>query len=134
MSPTAGKTGPGTNVPGGAGSARDEFDELWVKAHELVQTLRDEQLAEPAAVDYLAQRVRDPQAFRGMFDKVKQAEAGRFSDVVTGIGKSLDEVLKETLAAKKLNSEQREECPSQYRPFVDAYFEALSKAASAKAN
>jgi hypothetical protein len=132
VSSTPGRPGPGANVPGGAGSARDEIGELWFKARDLAETLRDEQLAEQPTLDYLGRRVKDPQAFRQMFDKVKKAEAGKFSDVVTGIGKSLDEVLKETLAAKKLHSEQGEECPHQYRSFVNAYFEALSKVATAK--
>ena len=115
------------------GRPGNEIDELWFKARDLADTLRDEELADQATLDYIHQRVEDPKAFRRMFDKVKKAEAGKFSDVVTGIGKSLDEVLKETLSAKKLHSERREECPVQYRSFVDAYFEALSKVATAKA-
>jgi hypothetical protein len=129
---TQGQPGPGTNVPGGKGGPRDELDELWVKARDLSDTLEDEQLAEQPTLDYLRERVSDPTAFRQMFDKVKKAEAGKFADVVTGVGKSLDEVLKETLSAKKLHSERGEECPPQYRAFVDAYFEALSKAATGK--
>ena len=132
ISPTPGRPGPGSNVPGGVLSGRDEIDDLWLKASDLAGTLGDEQLADPATLDYIRRRVKDPQTFRQMFDKVKKAEAGKFADVVTGVGKSLDEVLKETLSAKKLHSEQREECPPQFRSFVNAYFEALSKAATGK--
>jgi hypothetical protein len=132
-SPSQGRPGPGTNVPGGAGKPHDEIGDLWLKARELADTLRNEQLADQATLDYVGKRVTDPESFRQLFDKVRKAEAGKFSDVVTGIGKSLDEALKETLAAKKLHSEQGEECPHQYRSFVDAYFEALSKAATGKA-
>lgn len=128
-----GRPGPGANVPGRTGGSRDEIDDLWLKARDLVDTLRDEQLTAPVTVDYIDKRVSDPEAFRRMFDKVAKAEAGKFSDVVTGVGRSLDEALKETLAARKLHSERAEECPRQYRSFVDAYFEALSKAATAKA-
>ena len=132
-SSVAGRPGPDTGMPG-AGQPGPQVDSLWLKSRELTQTLRDEQLADPAALDYLARRVEDPtgKAFREMFEKVKKAEAGRFADVVTGIGKSLDEVLKETLSAKKLHSEQREESPPKFRPFIDAYFESLSKAATGK--
>ena len=133
MSSVPGQPGPGSNVPGGAGGSRDEIDDLWFKAHDLAGTLRNEQLADEPTLDYIHRRVKDPSTFRSMFDKVKKAEAGKFSDVLTGIGKSLDEVLKETLSAKKLHSERQEECPPKYRTFVDAYFEALSKAAAGKA-
>ncbi|MGB2824371.1 MAG: hypothetical protein WBF17_25575, partial [Phycisphaerae bacterium] len=133
MSSVAGRPGPGSNVPGGAGRPGDEIDDLWFKAHDLADTLRNEQLADEPTLDYVQRRVKDPSAFRSMFDKVKKAEAGKFSDVLTGIGKSLDEVLKETLSAKKLHSERQEECPPKYRSFVDAYFEALSKAAAGSA-
>ena len=133
MPTTAGRPGPGTNVPGGAGRPRDEVDALWLKTADLATTLRDEELADQTTLDYIHDRVKDPESFRRLFDKVKKAEAGRFSDVVMGVGKSLDEVLKETLSAKKLHSERSEECPPQYRSFVDAYFEALSKAATGKA-
>jgi len=132
MSPTAGRPGPGTNVLGGAGRGGDEIDDLWFKARDLAETLRDEQLADDATVDYIHRRVEDPKAFRTMFEKVKKAEAGRFANVVTGVGKSLDEVLKETLSAKKLQAERREDCPQKFRSFVDAYFESLSKAATGK--
>ena len=134
MASTEGRPGPGQNVPGGMGSSRDPIDELWVKARDLADTLRDEQLAEDSTLDYIGRRVKDPKAFRKMFDKVRKAEAGKFADVVTGVGKSLDEVLKETLSAKRLHSERREECPAQYRSFVDAYFETLSKVATGKTN
>jgi phytoene dehydrogenase-like protein len=116
----------------GAGQPGPQVDSLWLKSRELTQTLRDEQLADPGALDYLARRVEDPATFREMFEKVKKAEAGRFANVVTGIGKSLDEVLKETLSAKKLHSEQREESPPKFRSFIDAYFESLSKAATGR--
>lgn len=129
-SPGGGRPGPGANTPGGR---RDEIDALWFKARDLARTLRDEELAEPAALDYVHRRVKDPQTFRRMFEKVRKAEAGQFADVVTGIGKSLDEVLEETLSAKKLHSERQEQCPPAFRPFVNAYFESLSKAATAKA-
>ena len=129
--PAAGRPGPDTGMPG-AGQPGPQVDSLWLKSRELTQTLRDEQLADPGALDYLARRVEDPATFREMFEKVKKAEAGRFANVVTGIGKSLDEVLKETLSAKKLHSEQREESPPKFRSFIDAYFESLSKAATGR--
>ncbi|HUT00970.1 MAG TPA: hypothetical protein VM031_00840, partial [Phycisphaerae bacterium] len=133
-SPTAGRPGPGTNVPGGMpGGLRDDIDDLWFQARDLADTLRGDQLADKATLEYIHKRVEDPKTFRRMFDKVKKAEAGKFSDVLTRVGKSLDEVLKETLSAKKLHSERREGCPAQYRSFVDGYFEALSKAATGKA-
>jgi hypothetical protein len=132
MSSTQARPGPGRNVPGGTTGSRDEIDDLWVKARDLADTLRGEELADPAQLDYIGRRVRDPKAFRRMFDKVRRAEAGRFADVVTGVGRSLDEVLKETLSAKKLYAEQREECPPQYRSFVNAYFETLSRRATEK--
>jgi hypothetical protein len=130
--PGRGQPGPGRNEPGRAGGPRDEIDDLWFRARDLAETLRDEELADDATLDYIGRRVEDPKAFRRMLEKVKQAEAGKFADVVTGVGRSLDEILKETLSAKKLHSERREECPAKYRTFVDAYFEALSKAATAQ--
>jgi len=132
MSSAQGRAGPGSNVPGGVGGPRDEIDDLWFKTRDLADTLDDEQLADQATLDYIDHRVKDPRTFRRMFDKVKKAEAGKFADVVTGIGKSLDEVLKETLSAKKLHAERAEECPPRFRSFVNAYFEALSKAATRK--
>ena len=129
---TPGTAGLGSNVGGGAGPARDDVDQLWLKARDLADTLRDEELADTTTLNYLDRRVQDPESFRRMFDKVRKAEAGKFASVVTGIGRSLDEVLKETLSAKRLHSERREECPPQYRSFVDAYFESLSKAATKK--
>jgi len=126
-----GRPGPGTNVPGGAGN-RDEINDLWMKAQDLARTLGDEGLADKPTLDYIHGRVEDPKSFREMFDKVKQAEAGRFANVVSGVGKSLDDVLKETLAARKLHAEQREECPTQYRSFVHAYFEAMSRTVTGK--
>ncbi|MBM4039192.1 MAG: DUF4175 family protein [Planctomycetes bacterium] len=131
---TPGTPGGGSNVGGGAGTGRDDVDQLWLKARDFADTLRDEELADPTTLNYLDRRVQDPESFRQMFDKVRQAEAGKFASVVTGIGKSLDEVLKETLSAKRLQSERGEECPPQYRSFVDAYFESLSKTATGKAS
>jgi dihydrodipicolinate synthase/N-acetylneuraminate lyase len=67
-----------------------------------------------------------------MFEKARKAEAGKFADVVLGVGQNLEEALKEALSAKRLQAEGLEECPPQYRPFVNAYYEALSKAAGTK--
>lgn len=128
-----GRSGLGSDVGGGAARPADEIDAVWFKARELGQTLGDEQLADQTTVDYIRRRVEDPKTFREMFDKARKAEAGRFSDVVTGVGKSLDAMLQETLSAKKLHSEGREECPAKFRSFVDAYFEALSKTTARKA-
>ena len=130
MPSSPGRPGPGQNVPGGAGRADAEIDDLWLTARDLAQTLRDEELTDPATLEYIDRRVQDPERFREMFEKVRKAEAGKFSDVVRGVGRSLDEVLEETLSARKLHAERREECPAKFRSFVDAYFEALSKAAT----
>jgi hypothetical protein len=125
-----GRPGAGQNVPGGAGRADEEIDDLWLTARDLTRTLRQEELVDGTTLEYIERRVQDPKRFREMFDKVRKAEAGKFSDVVTGVGRSLDEILEETLSARKLHAERREECPAKFRSFVDAYFEALSKAAT----
>jgi hypothetical protein len=129
-----GKPGPGSNVPGGAARSRDDIDELWYEAKDLVDTLRDQELAEGGTVEYIARKVEDPDEFRRMFDKINKAKAGKFADVVMGVGRSLDKVLEETLSAKRLQAEEQEQCPTKYRSFVNAYFESLSNAATGRRN
>ncbi len=128
-----GEPGSGGNMMGGPlGKRTDEVNDLWAKARELADVLQREQLTDQKTLDQIQQRITDPETFKTMFEQVRQAEAGKFSDIVEGVGKNLEKVLEETLSAKRLHDEQREECPPKYRTFLNAYFETLSKTATDK--
>jgi len=114
---------------GGVGTNR-ELDELMMKTQRLVGVLEKEQLAEQQTIQFIKRRSADANTFRKMFERARLAEAEKFSKVVLGVGKNLEEALQEALSEKRLHAELREECPPKYRDFVNAYFEALSKAAA----
>jgi len=81
-------------------------------AHD-IQTLQ-QMAQDPAKMTQDLAKTSPPKDIAGL--------AGRLSD-------KLESAYDADLAAKKLFAAQREECPPQYRPFVNAYFEALSKQA-----
>jgi hypothetical protein len=126
----AGRPGPGGRPPdGAAGAARGgEVTELWLKTRRLAGTLRKEGLVDARTLQYVDRRSADIRSFREMFERANREEAGKFSDMMLGVGSTLETALEEVLSAERLNAEQREECPPQYRSLVNAYFEALSKA------
>jgi len=53
------------------------------------------------------------------------------TDIVGRISDKIEAELEAKTAAGKLFSSQREECPPNYRQFVNKYFEALSQLAPA---
>ena len=114
----------------GSGGTNRDIGEVWMRTRRLVDTLRKEQLAESQTIRLLDRQSDDLKTFRRMFEKARQAEAGRFADVAIGVGTSLEEALAEAMSAKRLAAARTEECPPQYRAFVNAYFEALSRAAA----
>ncbi len=65
----------------------------------------------------------------------KLAVDPKFLQDVTGIVGRIDDKIEAEIEAKsaagKLFSSQREECPPNYRQFVNKYFEALSQVAPA---
>jgi len=120
-----------TNPSGsGASGTNRDIDEVWMRTRRLVDTLRNEKLAEDQTIRFLDRQSGDLKTFRKMFEKARQADAGKFADVAIGVGTSLEEALAEALSAKRLAAARAEECPPRYRAFVNAYFEALSKAAA----
>ncbi len=117
---------------GGGPGSNQEIGELWMKTRRLTDTLEREQLADQQAIGFMKRRSADINTFRKMFELAQKAEAMKFSQVALNVGAGLEEALEEALSAKRLHAEQREECPPKYREFVNAYFEALSKATSDK--
>ena len=119
-----------SSAGGGAGSNRD-IGQLWVRSRRLAGTLRsleDEELEQ--TIRFIQRKAATIQDFKKMFERARKAEAMKFSSVVLGVGENMEAKLQEELSAKRLHAEQREECPPKYRDYVDAYYEALSKAAT----
>jgi hypothetical protein len=119
----------GQSQSGGSGMGlNQDIEDVFMMSQRLVGTLKTEQLAEEELIKYMEKRIADLETFKKMFEKANKVEAGKFAMVATGIGQNLEAALQEALSAKRLNAEEREECPPQYRTFVNAYFEGLSKA------
>ena len=125
----SGQSQPGSMGGGGVGRNED-IDEMWLKTKGLVSTLKKEGLVDEKTLQFIERKATDIRSYRKMFELANKADAGKFADVMLGVGKDLRSALEEALIAKQLNTEQREECPPKYRSLVNAYFEALSKAAS----
>jgi len=125
----SGRSQPGSMGGGGVGRNED-IDEMWLKTKGLVSTLKREALVDEKTLQLIERKATDIRSFRKMFELANKADAGKFADLMLGVGKDLRSALEEALIAKQLNTQQREECPPKYRSLVNAYFEALSKAAS----
>jgi len=114
----------------GMGNRDLQIDGLLFKTRRFAQTVEREGLVDERTLRAIKRKAMTEEEFRKMFDKVRKVEAGKFADLVLGVGKSLEQALQEELTAKRLHAEQREGCPPKYRNVVSSYFEALSKAAT----
>jgi hypothetical protein len=121
---------PSPSSSGGGSGRNEDIDALYMKTRHLAGVLKQEQLVDAETLQFIERKATDVDSFRKRFERARQTEAGQFADVMLGVGKNLEATLQEVLSAKRLYTEQQEECPPKYRSYVNAYFEALSKAAT----
>lgn len=106
--------------------AVDEAQRLARHLQQRDLTQGDEQSRKDAAL--LGQLTADAIALEKTLQKAPKGSA--FEQASARLQSRLDADYQALLAAKKLFSSQREECPPQYRQLVNQYFEALSTGSS----
>ena len=99
---------------------------LQYEIRRFAQHLANRDLVKKTDVEHLKRTSQRPQALGAR--SVQEKEAKEVLSVVRRVRNKLEVELKSTLAAKKLFAAQREECPPQYRPLVNKYYEALANA------
>lgn len=80
----------------------------------------------PPTLQGLQQQLQQAQSGGGRVEEEKKA-AIALAAAVQRVHEELDVAAERLQASKKLFSSQREECPPQYRPLVNTYFEKLSE-------
>ena len=93
----------------------------------LAKHVADREFAGKKDSDYLKEQAEKPREF-GAAVSIHEEKRKEVLEVVRRVRNKLEDELESTLKAKKLFSAQREECPPQYRPMVNKYYEALSNA------
>jgi len=118
--------------PGGAapGDKGDEVRQLAYNLSQLTTAVDNRQLLPQDQVDQLKQMTAD----KAELEKKLAADSKYLHDVsglVGTISNKIEAEMEAKSEAGKLFSSQREECPPNYRQFVNKYFEALSQLAPA---
>jgi hypothetical protein len=118
-------TAPGNNSGGG-----DDIRNLAYNLNQLTAAVDNRDLVPQDEAEQLKQMTMD----KSELEK-KLAVDPKFLQDVTGIVGRISDKIEAEIAAKsaagKLYSSQREECPPNYRQFVNKYFEVLSQGAPA---
>lgn len=78
-----------------------------------------------ADAEKLNAAAKDPSKLSDELEKA-QAKAGEFAKIAGRVQNHLEAEYAATLKSKELFAAQREECPPQYRPLVNKYFEAIA--------
>lgn len=93
-------------------------------ASRLERHVREREFVAPETTKQLKQSLQSAHVGTGIQDEKEKALA--LAAAVGKVRNELDEAWDKLQANKRLFSSQREECPPQYRPLVNAYFERLS--------